>query len=337
MSAPKVSLLIPTCNRSKLLRQALDSALAQDYPNLEVIVADNASTDDTPALRESYQRDARVRWHRQPRNVGLAANWRSLVYELATGEYGKILADDDYLHDPSHVSKAMALAGRHKAVAVFAGAGVLIEPGGRIFSVDQHLPERMDPRWWLENFGRRRNKLFVFPNFVPGVVFHLQKARELGAFIDPVFGMDYELGMKLMLSGPTAYVGGLQVIERSHPDNDGARASLQLIWGGFELFERVRRHAAGLGIGDAEMAGFLFRGRRVFVDAFLLRAWFREKGAGLGSGSELYAELAKIDPRLARATALSPRTYVKAGLAGSPEAYHKVKAVYRRLTKKSVA
>ena len=64
---PLVSVGIPTFNRLIMLRRAVDSALSQDYPNLEVVISDNASTDGTQAWCEQLaRRDSRVRYVRQP-------------------------------------------------------------------------------------------------------------------------------------------------------------------------------------------------------------------------------------------------------------------------------
>lgn len=92
---PLVTIGIPTYNRSGYLRQALQSALAQTYPNLEIIVSDNASTDDTPQVIAEYT-DPRIRFIRQPENLGMAGNWNACL-RAATGEYFLLLSDDDLL------------------------------------------------------------------------------------------------------------------------------------------------------------------------------------------------------------------------------------------------
>lgn len=105
---PLVSILIPTYNRADFVSEALDSALAQDYQNIEVIVTDNASTDGTVEVVQEYaNRDSRVQLFCQEKNLGPVLNWKAgLGY--ATGEYIKILWSDD-LMSPSFVSRAMEL------------------------------------------------------------------------------------------------------------------------------------------------------------------------------------------------------------------------------------
>jgi glycosyltransferase involved in cell wall biosynthesis len=101
---PLVSVGIPTFNRLIMLRRAVESVLAQDYPNLEVVISDNASTDGTPTwCEEIARRDRRVRFVRQPTNVGAFANF-ARVFELSRGGLYMVLGDDDWL-DPSYVSR----------------------------------------------------------------------------------------------------------------------------------------------------------------------------------------------------------------------------------------
>ncbi|MGC8706738.1 MAG: glycosyltransferase family 2 protein, partial [Desulfurella sp.] len=86
MDKPKVTIAIPAYNQAKYIKQAIDSALNQDYPNLEVIVSDDASLDDTRQIVKEYN-DKRLKYYRNEKNIGRVANHRKLLYEYATGEY----------------------------------------------------------------------------------------------------------------------------------------------------------------------------------------------------------------------------------------------------------
>ena len=97
MIKPKVSILIPVYNRVDMITECIDSALSQDYDNLEIIVSDNCSTDGTWELCcQSYGGNFRVRLLRNDTNVGPVSNWLAAA-SAATGEYSKILFSDDLL------------------------------------------------------------------------------------------------------------------------------------------------------------------------------------------------------------------------------------------------
>lgn len=92
-----VSILIPVYNREQLLQDAVQSALAQTYQNIEVVIADNASTDNTWAVcQELANKDRRIRIFQNSENIGPVRNWIRCAQE-AHGEYSKILFSDDCL------------------------------------------------------------------------------------------------------------------------------------------------------------------------------------------------------------------------------------------------
>jgi len=99
---PLVSIGIPTYNRRQFAIRAVRSALSQTYENIEVIVSDNASTDDT-VQHLSAIRDARLVILRHQTNTGMVANFNSCL-NAATGELFLMLSDDDWL-EPAAIEK----------------------------------------------------------------------------------------------------------------------------------------------------------------------------------------------------------------------------------------
>ena len=89
-----VSILIPTYNRADYLREAIQSALAQTHPNIEVVVLDDASPDHTADVVAEFAADPRLRYIRHPQNQGIAGNWRAGI-EAITGDFFCLLHDDD--------------------------------------------------------------------------------------------------------------------------------------------------------------------------------------------------------------------------------------------------
>lgn len=92
---PRVSMGLPVFNGETYLHKALDSLLAQEYEDFELVISDNASTDETGRICESYaRRDSRVRYSRNECNIGLAPN-HNRVFRLSRGEFFKWVAHDD--------------------------------------------------------------------------------------------------------------------------------------------------------------------------------------------------------------------------------------------------
>jgi len=92
---PAVSVCIPTFNGAPWIREAIESALAQDFSDLEVVVCDDASSDDTVALVREFH-DERVRVVANRDRVGMARNWNRSVM-ASKGAYIKFLMQDDRL------------------------------------------------------------------------------------------------------------------------------------------------------------------------------------------------------------------------------------------------
>lgn len=94
---PKVSIIIPTYNREKYIKGAIESAINQTYQDYEIIIVDNNSTDSTYNTIESYAKNnPKIRSYQNKENIGPARNWKKCI-ELSKGEYIKIIWSDDYI------------------------------------------------------------------------------------------------------------------------------------------------------------------------------------------------------------------------------------------------
>lgn len=94
---PLISVGMPVYNGARTLRHALDSILAQSFTDFEIVISDNASTDETASIVAEYSKlDPRIRLHRNSENVGARANYNR-VLDLARGDLFKWAAHDDWI------------------------------------------------------------------------------------------------------------------------------------------------------------------------------------------------------------------------------------------------
>jgi len=122
---PRLTIAIPTLNRAALLPRAIDSALAQTSPDVEVIVSDNASTDETSSILQRYQRRG-IRIFRQSNTIPASRNGEFLIGH-ARGEFFVGLSDDDYL-EPEFASEVLAHFDAHPELSfVYTGCAVHYE------------------------------------------------------------------------------------------------------------------------------------------------------------------------------------------------------------------
>lgn len=92
----KVSVLLPTRSGGRLLANCLESVLGQDDPDIELVVSDNANTDETPDILAGRARDSRLKAVRQDKVLSVTDNWLA-AYRASTGDYLVLIGDDDYL------------------------------------------------------------------------------------------------------------------------------------------------------------------------------------------------------------------------------------------------
>lgn len=214
-TAPLVSIGMPVYNGARFIREALDSILAQTFTDFELIISDNASTDETEAIcREYAARDQRIRFYRNDRNMGASYNYNR-VTELARGKYIRHAAHDDVLA-PTNIERCVAVLESDRTVVLAYPQMARIDENGTpidVFTDSLDLSET-DPvaRW------RRFHELL-----------------DDGSMCDPVFGLFRAstlratrvltrcIGADMILLAETALRGRIQEIpevlffERWHP------------------------------------------------------------------------------------------------------------------------
>ncbi|MEM4134708.1 MAG: glycosyltransferase family 2 protein [Candidatus Micrarchaeia archaeon] len=212
---PKVSIIIPTYNRAQYLGQAIKSALNQDYPNKEIIVSDNASTDNTFEVVKQFMNYPEFKYFRNETNIGMVPNWRKALYEYATGEYAIILSDDDFFVDKSYISKAIKLFRENPTLGlVHANWIIWRQDKGCVLKTVYQLPSIMDGREYFFNFELN----YPNPSFC-SVVFNINLAKDVQAFSEEVAGSDTLLWFKMMLFADVGFVNDVVVVYRLHGKN----------------------------------------------------------------------------------------------------------------------
>lgn len=127
---PLVSIMIPTYNRPQFFELALQSAQRQNYENLEIIVCDNSTDDQTEALIEKYLGDPRLCYHRNKTAKTKEENFASFEH-LAKGEYLQWLMDDDILLD-GKIEKMMQAFRKNPAAKLVTSRRAVIDGEGRL-------------------------------------------------------------------------------------------------------------------------------------------------------------------------------------------------------------
>lgn len=129
--SPRVSIVVPAYNNADFLAQTMESILAQDYRDFELVIADHSSTDNTAEVIRRYTTNPLVRvLSPTPVGGGALANWNR-VSEHARGELIKLVCGDDLL-EPTALSEQVAALDANPSAVLVASPRALVDSGGKI-------------------------------------------------------------------------------------------------------------------------------------------------------------------------------------------------------------
>lgn len=219
---PKVSVCVPAYNPGAYLYPALESILAQDCDDFEVVVVDDYSTDPIQGAVAELA-DPRISLYRNPRNLGLVGNWNRCL-ALAGGEYITIFHQDDLMRPGNLAAKAAMLDATPGAGLVYSNIET-IDSAGEV--TGGHWAPQL-PKDAIESGRDCFRRLALTGNFIacPTVMVRASCYRELGLF-DPrlPFTCDLEMWMRIASRYDVGYLAAQSVAVRVHAGQETQRFS----------------------------------------------------------------------------------------------------------------
>ena len=216
----RVTVAIPTYNRAPLLGQAIESVLGQSYGDLRLLVADNASTDETAAVVASYD-DPRVEYVRRAENTGLLANFDDCLRRFDT-EYSLLLGDDDLLR-PSFLEETVPILDAHPRVGMVHTAFSIIDGDGRV------VEEQTDWTYRLTEDTVETSADFLAESMVwacrvcSSAALMRTEAIPASGFEEPDFpAIDFGLWLRMALDWDTAFLARPLAAYRIHEESQSA-------------------------------------------------------------------------------------------------------------------
>jgi glycosyltransferase involved in cell wall biosynthesis len=207
---PLVSAVIPTYNRADHVGGAIDSVLAQTHDDIEAVVVNDGSEDDTRATLAEYADDDRVRVLHNDENRGIAHTFNRAV-EAAAGEFVGILGDDDRWRPPKIERQLARFDDLDDDYCCVYTGGVRIDSSGRVVTrIDPHAEGTVYPDVFLE--------FDLLPH--SSHLVRRDALLEVGGF-DPEFphAVDWDVNIRLAREYKFAYVDERLVERHFHDDN----------------------------------------------------------------------------------------------------------------------
>ncbi len=211
---PRISVCVPTYNRAHHLPDAIESILSQTYGDFELVVSDNASTDNTAEVLDRY-RDPRMGIHRNAANLGLVGNFNRCL-ELARTPYVILCCSDDYWA-PQLLEREMGFMDQHPGVTYLHTGSIVVSTDKRavapnILPLDPVTPGRQYlTRFLLEDLNGTNFSSALYPT---------RLLRDAGGF-DPRLPHTQDLAVwaRMALRGDVGYIAEPLVYFRKHADN----------------------------------------------------------------------------------------------------------------------
>jgi ADP-heptose:LPS heptosyltransferase len=213
-TTPKISVLIPSFNYARFLPMAIESVLAQDFADFEIIISDDASTDDsTDVIRRYAAKDPRIRCELHPANIGMVANWNWCLQQ-ARGDYVKYLFGDDCLASRFALGRMAAMLDAHPQATLAASARLVLDENAEVTELwdELHRPGLHNGPQTVARCLRANRNLIGEPSAVM-----FRRVADRRAF-DPTMRqiVDLEMWFHLLLQGDLIYTPEPLCVFRRH-------------------------------------------------------------------------------------------------------------------------
>jgi len=251
---PLVSICIPTHDRPEYLRQALESACAQTYPSIEIVVSDNSATNASEeAIQDLLENNTRIKFYRCPEKSYYLDNWQNGI-AACQGEYLSFLMDDDLYH-PEKVMRMMLVMLANPDCGLVTSHRQLIDAQGSPLPVIRGTEHQFATDAMIQGDDWLRHILLKGQNVIGEPTTVLLRRADLGSTFGFCMGRQYQVlsdiatWFRLIRGRRAAYIHDTLSTFRLHSGQDQRRA-LQALWANLEWLQLLL---------DADMDG-LFDG-----------------------------------------------------------------------------
>lgn len=229
---PKVSINMATYNRGQYLPMALDSILAQDFTDWELIIVDDASTDNTHAVLLPYLRDSRIKYFKNEKNSGICVT-RNKALENSTGEYIAILDSDDIWLAKDKLSQQVDFLDFNYEYALIGTGVVVIDEKGK--EIKRYLNS--------EGHLAIKNQLLAKNSFAHSSVMYRREAViSIGSYPLNLNGIeDYDLWLRLGSKYKLHNLPRYDLGYRRHPGNISLTDRARLMETNLVLIKKYRQ------------------------------------------------------------------------------------------------
>ncbi len=272
-----ISIITPSYNQAAYLEETLRSVLAQNYPQLEYLVVDGASTDGSVAIIEKYA--DRLAWWVSEADGGQAEAINK-GFARATGEIVAWLNSDDY-YLPVTLTKVAALFEQNPAVGIVFGDVLSVDGAGNPINVQRFAP------YVLED-------LMAFRIISQPAVFMRRSVLEKAGYLDDSFHflLDHHLWLRVAQLAPMLYLPETFSVARYHDDAKNIAQAEKFGREAFKILDWMQTQPALAALFEANKA-------KIFAGAHHLDAFYLVEAGQMCAGLAAYGRVFRYDPKTA--------------------------------------
>ncbi len=330
MNAPIVTVMVPTYNQSKYVVRAIKSALDQSYKNIEILVSDDCSTDDTEQVVRNFLLENfsdRIKYFRNNTNQGILKNYHDTLAR-AVGKYVVNLDGDDFLINKEFLTEAVKLLQSDENVALVFGDYCELNQATNesIDIINKNLPQIMCDKYFFKKFAE--DKIYWNHNTI---VYKRELALGLGFYWDPETPKnDWESFLRLIVGHRVGHLPIIAAAWVQHGRNETQRPDIKKYLTNFVLISKVAEFANPT-LGNS------------FVDSWYKKMlWIKTKSSSIAyiknrdilGWLNFLAKVWKINPILPLRALTNLGLFTRIILSVHPLFYIKAKATARKFFRK---
>lgn len=269
----KVSVMIPVYNQEKFIYDAINSALNIKYDNLEIVVLDDFSSDNSYNIAKEFEKKSdKIKVYRNDKNLGRKETYRRLLYELATGDWVIMLDGDDYFLETDFIKKAVDEINKNKKIVAFLGGYIKSEERIKI----KKIPER--------KILNGIDVTLKYPDIIyshGAVLYNRKIARDIDSYRLGIMSDDLESHLRLFLYGDVCFIDEVVYVWRVNSRSETARKGYEYYLDNIKSMI-VSVYSYATSIYPDKRIDFDIWKRRAFTKLFIIAVSVYAKKEGIG-------------------------------------------------------
>ena len=227
-----ISIIIVTYNRSKLLVKAIESVLIQKFTDFELIIIDDASSDNTEEVVKKYLSDKRIKYIKNKKGTSIA-QVRNSAWKYVQGKYIAVLDSDDIWCNDLKLNMQYEYLENHPEVVLVGGSSILIN------EIGIELGRIINPT----SDEEIRNNIMIKNQICHStVMYRYDVVKKLGGYDEHInYGEDLDLWLRMGKIGQLHNLPEYLVMYRVHNDNESSKHFLSSIKDVFKVISKNRR------------------------------------------------------------------------------------------------